>query len=89
MLLMGLLHEGYREGRKKKAPLRRVYNRRITNSYEESAAAASVRAMPLSSRGSAFVTGFKNFKAFPYSPTIIWTHLSSFKIAGVWEPLLL
>lgn len=51
------------------------------------AAAASLPAVPLSSHGSAFVTGFKNFKAFPYSPTIIWTHLSAFKIAGVWEPV--
>lgn len=50
------------------------------------AAAASMQAVSLSSHNSAFVTGFKNFKAFPYSPTIIWTHLSAFKIAGVWEP---
>lgn len=37
--------------------------------------------------GLAFVTRFKNMKAFHFSPTIIWTNLSIFQIAGVWEPV--
>lgn len=37
--------------------------------------------------GLAFVTRFKNLKAFHFSPTIIWTNLSVFQIAGVWEPV--
>lgn len=87
----GFLHEGYRTGRKKKAPLRTL-NRRSANPHEgggSSACSSSVWAAALSSPSPAFVARLKNFKAFHLSPTIIWTHLSIFHIAAFWEPLLL